>query len=53
MSKSASRGIAGTVDVVVIGAGHSGLAMSYLLGQRSLNSCASRVSYREPIPVGR
>ena len=36
MSESASRGIAGTVDVVVIGAGHSGLAMSYLLGQRSL-----------------
>ena len=36
MSKSASRGIAGTVDVVVIGAGHSGLAMSYLLNQRSL-----------------
>ena len=36
MSKSASRGIAGTVDVVVIGAGHSGLAISYLLGQHSL-----------------
>jgi len=36
MSESASRGIAGTVDVVVIGAGHSGLAISYLLGQHSL-----------------
>ncbi|ESX51800.1 NAD(P)-binding domain-containing protein [Mesorhizobium sp. M0761] len=36
MSESASRGIAGAVDVVVIGAGHSGLAMSYLLGQHSL-----------------
>ena len=36
MNESASRGIAGTVDVVVIGAGHSGLAISYLLGQHSL-----------------
>ncbi|WP_051371291.1 NAD(P)-binding domain-containing protein [Mesorhizobium loti] len=37
MSERTSRGIAGTVDVVVIGAGHSGLALSYLLGQRSLS----------------
>ena len=36
MSEGVSRGIAGIVDVVVIGAGHSGLAMSHLLGQRSL-----------------
>lgn len=36
MSESASRGIAGTVDIVVIGAGHSGLAMSYQLGKHSL-----------------
>jgi putative flavoprotein involved in K+ transport len=36
MRERAFTGIAGTVDVVVIGAGHSGLAMSHFLGQRSL-----------------
>jgi putative flavoprotein involved in K+ transport len=36
MSQSASRAVAGTVDIVVIGAGHSGLAMSYMLGKHSL-----------------
>lgn len=36
MSERAPRAIAGTVDVVVIGAGHSGLAMSCLLGRRSI-----------------
>ncbi|MFA6156252.1 NAD(P)-binding domain-containing protein [Mesorhizobium sp.] len=36
MSERAPRAIAGTVDVVVIGAGHSGLAMSHLLGRRSI-----------------
>ncbi|MBZ9675655.1 NAD(P)-binding domain-containing protein [Mesorhizobium sp. ES1-1] len=36
MSRRAQRAIAGTVDVVVIGAGHSGLAMSCLLGRRSI-----------------
>jgi putative flavoprotein involved in K+ transport len=30
------RGAAGIVDVVVIGAGHSGLAMSHALGQRAI-----------------
>ena len=36
MAPRALRGVSGIVDVVVIGAGHSGLAMSHLLGQRSL-----------------
>jgi putative flavoprotein involved in K+ transport len=30
------RGVAGIVDVVVIGAGHSGLAMSHVLSQRGI-----------------
>jgi putative flavoprotein involved in K+ transport len=36
MSGRSSRRPAGTVDVVVIGAGHSGLAMSRVLGQRGV-----------------
>jgi putative flavoprotein involved in K+ transport len=36
MTQRAKRRLAGTVDVVVIGAGHSGLAMSHVLGQRAL-----------------
>jgi putative flavoprotein involved in K+ transport len=31
-----ARGVTGIVDVVVIGAGHSGLAMSHALGQRGI-----------------
>lgn len=30
------RGLAGSTDVVVIGAGHSGLAMSHVLGERAI-----------------
>lgn len=36
MSTRKSRRPAGTVDVVVVGAGHSGLAMSYELGRRGI-----------------
>jgi putative flavoprotein involved in K+ transport len=36
MTQRVKRRLAGIVDVVVIGAGHSGLAMSYVLGQRAI-----------------
>lgn len=36
MTRRAGRRPAGAVDVVVIGAGHSGLAMSHVLGQRAI-----------------
>src|SRR5262245_32293252 len=36
MSARAESSRAGTVDVVVIGAGHSGLAMSYCLTERGI-----------------
>lgn len=37
MRTGAGNGQAGTVDVVVIGAGHAGLAMSYALGQHGID----------------
>ena len=37
MTTRAKRRLAGIVDVIVIGAGHSGLAMSYALSQRSID----------------
>lgn len=36
VNESVAHGPAGAVDVVVIGAGHSGLAMSHVLGERSI-----------------
>jgi len=36
MTRQATRLRAGAVDVVVIGAGHSSLAMSHVLGQRGI-----------------
>ncbi len=36
MTQRVKRWLAGIVDVVVIGAGHSGLAMSHVLGQRAI-----------------
>ncbi|MBI2754042.1 MAG: NAD(P)-binding domain-containing protein [Betaproteobacteria bacterium] len=36
MTRRAGRRPAGAVDVVVIGAGHSGLAMSHVLGERAI-----------------
>ena len=37
MSRPQTRGLAGTVDVVVIGAGHSGLSMSHYLSTRMID----------------
>ena len=37
MTRHAEKSLAGTVDVVIIGAGHSGLAMSYCLTARSID----------------
>ena len=37
MKRSLHNPLAGSVDVVVIGAGHSGLAMSHFLSERSID----------------